>query len=164
MSANLVELIRRHHAVAAPTAVELLSAAVERRGELTDEDIREVAEQARLPEATVHGIATFYDDLIVRRGRRHVRVCTGTACFAATGGAHVDEVAAGLGVGLGERSDDGEVSLVETVCLGFCHSSPAVRDGETIDAGPGRDRAGARGRDPQRAGAAPPAACSPSRS
>jgi NADH:ubiquinone oxidoreductase subunit F (NADH-binding) len=28
------------------------------------------------------------------------------------------------------------VSLAETVCLGFCHSSPAVRDGEVIDAGP----------------------------
>jgi NADH:ubiquinone oxidoreductase subunit F (NADH-binding)/NADH:ubiquinone oxidoreductase subunit E len=137
MSANLVQLIRRHHAVAAPTAVELLSAAVEARGALTDDDIRAVAEEARLPEATVHGIATFYDDLIVRRGRRHVRVCTGTACFAATGGAHVDEVAAGLGVGLGERSDDGAVSLVETVCLGYCHSSPAFRDGDRIDAGPG---------------------------
>ena len=28
-----------------------------------------------------------------RAARRHVRVCTGTACFAATGDAHVDEVA-----------------------------------------------------------------------
>jgi NADH:ubiquinone oxidoreductase subunit F (NADH-binding) len=28
------------------------------------------------------------------------------------------------------------VSLAETVCLGFCHSSPAVRDGDVIDAGP----------------------------
>ncbi len=37
---------------------------------------------------------------------------------------------------MGERAADGSTSLVETVCLGFCHSSPAVRDGETIDAGP----------------------------
>ena len=28
------------------------------------------------------------------------------------------------------------MSLAETVCLGFCHSSPAVRDGDVIDAGP----------------------------
>jgi NADH:ubiquinone oxidoreductase subunit F (NADH-binding) len=66
-----------------------------------------------------------------------VRVCTGTACFAASGGAHVDELAAGLGLDLGERSVDASVSLAETVCLGFCHSSPAVRDGEVIDAGDG---------------------------
>ena len=72
-----------------------------------------------------------------RAGRRHVRVCTGTACFAATADVHVDELIAGLGLELGERSDDGSVSLAETVCLGFCHASPAVRDGDVIDAGPG---------------------------
>ena len=62
------------------------------------------AERSGLPEATVHGVSTFYDDLLVPRGRRHVRVCTGTACFAATGDAHVDELAGGLGLSLGERS------------------------------------------------------------
>ena len=29
------------------------------------------------------------------------------------------------------------VALVETVCLGFCHSSPSFRDGDVVDAGPG---------------------------
>jgi hypothetical protein len=36
-----------------------------------------------------------------------------------------------------ERGAHGEVSLAETVCLGFCHASPAVRDGDVVDAGPG---------------------------
>ncbi len=71
------------------------------------------------------------------RGERDVRVCTGTACFATTAGAHVDALCDGLGCELGTRSADGSVSLVETACLGFCHSSPAVRDGDVIDAGPG---------------------------
>ncbi len=137
MPTNLVQLIRRHHDVDAPTVIELLSAAIDRNGELTDADIRDVAARTGVPEATVHGVSTFYDDLVIARGRRHVRVCTGTACFAATGGAHVDELRAGLGLELGERSADGELSLGETVCLGFCHSSPAVRDGALIDAGEG---------------------------
>jgi len=136
VSQNLVELIRRHHAVAAPTALEVLKEAVEDHGEVTDDDRRRAAELSGVPEAAVYGISTFYDDLLVRRGERHVRVCTGTACFAATGDAHVDQIEEALGLKLGERSADGSVSLVETVCLGFCHSSPAVRDGETIDAGP----------------------------
>ena len=38
---------------------------------------------------------------------------------------------------LGERSEDGSVSYGATVCLGFCHSSPAYRDGTVVDAGPG---------------------------
>src|SRR4051812_4484790 len=137
MSRNLVELVRRHHTQQAPTALEVLKAAMDLRGEITDDDRRRAAEASGLPEAAVHGVSTFYDDLLQPRGRRHVRVCTGTACFAATGGGHVDEITHALGLELGERSADGATSLAETVCLGFCHTSPAVRAGDTIDAGPG---------------------------
>ncbi len=136
MSRNLVEIVRRHHAVGAPTALEVLKQAMEERGEITDEDRRLAAERSGLPEAAVHGVSTFYDDLLAPRGRRHVRVCTGTACFAATADAHVEALRDGLGLALGERGADGGVSLAETVCLGFCHSSPAIRDGDVIDAGP----------------------------
>ena len=136
MSRNLVELIRRH-SIQSPTALEVLKDAVADHGEVTDADRRRAAELSGLPEATVYGISTFYDDLTAPRGARHVRVCTGTACFAATGDAHVDAVRDGLGLKLGARSADGGVSLAETVCLGFCHSSPAIRDGDVIDAGPG---------------------------
>ncbi len=137
VSRNLVEIIRRHHAQGAPTALQVLKDALEDHGEITDDDRRSAAERSGLPEAAVYGVSTFYDDLLEPRGRRHVRVCTGTACFAATADAHIAQLSGGLGVALGERSGDGEVSLAETVCLGFCHSSPAIRDGETIDAGPG---------------------------
>jgi NADH:ubiquinone oxidoreductase subunit F (NADH-binding)/NADH:ubiquinone oxidoreductase subunit E len=137
MSRNLVELVRRHHGVDAPTALDVLKDAVAQRGEITDEDRRRAAELSGLPEAAVYGVSTFYDDLLARRGRRHVRVCTGTACFAATGEEHVDELERALGLQLGERSEDESISLAETVCLGFCHSSPAVRDGDIVDAGPG---------------------------
>jgi bidirectional [NiFe] hydrogenase diaphorase subunit len=152
VSRNLVELIRRHHDVDAPTIVERLAARVATDGHLSDEHVREVARETRIPEATVHGVATFYDDLLSPRGARHVRICTGTACYAATRDAHVREITGGLGAGLGERRADGAVSVAETVCLGFCHSSPAVRDGEVIDAGPGvveRVLAGATVRAPE---------------
>jgi NADH:ubiquinone oxidoreductase subunit F (NADH-binding)/NADH:ubiquinone oxidoreductase subunit E len=137
VSQNLVELIRRHHQVEAPTALEVLKEAVDDHGELTDEDRRRAAELSGLPEAAVYGVSTFYDDLLAPRGERHVRVCTGTACFATAGESHVEAIEAGLGLELGERSEDGSVSLAETVCLGFCHSSPAVRVGDLVDAGPG---------------------------
>jgi len=137
VSSNLVELVRRRHAVQAPTAIEVLKAAVEDHGEVTDADRRRAAERSGLPEAAVYGVSSFYDDLLVPRGARHIRACTGTACFAATAGAHVEELERALGLELDQRREDRTVSLAETVCLGFCHSSPALRDGETIDAGPG---------------------------
>jgi NADH:ubiquinone oxidoreductase subunit F (NADH-binding)/NADH:ubiquinone oxidoreductase subunit E len=137
VSRNLVELVRRRHSQQAPTALAVLKQAIDARGEITDADRRLAAERSGLPEATVHGVSTFYDDLLQPRGRRHVRVCTGTACFAATGDAHVEQLRDAFGLDLGQRADDGSRSLAETVCLGFCHSSPAVRDGDVIDAGPG---------------------------
>ncbi len=45
-----------------------------------------VATPLGLPAAASLGPATFYADLAAPQGRRHVRVCTGAACFAATGG------------------------------------------------------------------------------
>jgi len=137
VSRNLVQLVRRHHAMGAPRALDVLKQAVEDHGEITDEDRRRAAAASGLPEAAVYGVSSFYDDLLVARGARHVRVCTGTACFAATGGAHVDAICDGLALRLGERCADRSLSLAETVCLGFCHSSPAIRDGDLIDAGAG---------------------------
>jgi NADH:ubiquinone oxidoreductase subunit F (NADH-binding)/NADH:ubiquinone oxidoreductase subunit E len=137
VSRNLVELVRRHHEQGAPTALDVLKQAMDERGEITDDDRRMAAERSGLPEAAVHGISTFYDDLLTPRGARHVRVCTGTACFAATADAHVDTVRDALGLAFGERAEDRSISLAETVCLGYCHASPAVRDGDIVDAGPG---------------------------
>lgn len=135
MSRNLVELIRRHHAVQAPTALDVLKQAVEEHGELTDDDRRRAAEVSGLPEAAVYGVSTFYDDLLAPRGQRHVRFCTGTACFAADRGRAGAALRDGFGLAPGQRRPDGSVSLAETVCLGFCHSSPALRDGDVIVAG-----------------------------
>jgi NADH:ubiquinone oxidoreductase subunit E len=135
-----VELVRRHHEQGAPTALEVLKEAMDQRGEITDDDRRVAAERSGLPEAAVHGVSTFYDDLLAPRGARHVRVCTGTACFAATGDAHVEDVEHAFGLKLGERAADKSLSLAETVCLGYCHASPAVRDGDIVDAGPGAIR------------------------
>ena len=104
VSRNLVELVRRHHEQGAPTALDVLKEAMDQRGEITDDDRRVAAERSGLPEAAVHGVSTFYDDLLVPRGARHVRVCTGTACFAATGDAHVETVEQALGLKLGERA------------------------------------------------------------
>lgn len=137
MSRNLVELARRRHAQQGPAALAVLKERMAAAGELTEADLRDAAAASGLPEAAVYGVSTFYDDLLSPRGARQVRVCTGTACFAATGGAHVGRLREGLGLELGERAADGSVSLAETVCLGFCHSSPAVRDGDVVDAGAG---------------------------
>ncbi|GAA1496091.1 NADH-ubiquinone oxidoreductase-F iron-sulfur binding region domain-containing protein [Paeniglutamicibacter kerguelensis] len=95
----------------------------------------EIARSFGLPAAAVAGPASFFADFSAPRGRRHIRVCGAAACFAATGGRHVAEVEEALGVGAGNRSMDGAVSVQEVRCLGYCFSGPAALDGETACAG-----------------------------
>ena len=109
MSRNLIELLKRTGANGGTrTALAVLREAVDERGAVTDDDRRLAAQVSGLPEAAVYGVSTYYDDLRQPRGRRHVRVCTGTACWAADFDDHVRDLEAGLGVGMGERSADGE--------------------------------------------------------
>jgi NADH:ubiquinone oxidoreductase subunit F (NADH-binding)/NADH:ubiquinone oxidoreductase subunit E len=146
MSRNLTEILAAEERESPPTALDVLKLAVDEHGEVTDDDRRAAAEASGLPEAAVYGISSFYDDFVTPRGRRHVSVCTGTACWAKDFGEHTEAVGQRLGLAPGERSDDGELSLGETVCLGFCHTGSAVRDGDLVDAGDGvTDRIAAAG-------------------
>ncbi|HRO31240.1 NAD(P)H-dependent oxidoreductase subunit E, partial [Citricoccus sp.] len=89
----------------------------------------------RVPAAAVRGPATFFADYSAPRAPRHVRLCGAAACRAASGGTHVAEVEAGLGVAVGSRSADGSVSIQEVRCLGYCYGGPAALDGDEPCAG-----------------------------
>lgn len=90
----------------------------------------EIARTLGLPAAAVEGPASFFADFAAPRGRRHVRVCGAAACFAATGGRHVADLSAALGVAADDRSEDGALSIQEVRCLGYCFAGPAALDGE----------------------------------
>ena len=82
MSRNLIEMLRAREGEAPATALTVLKEAMDERGEISDDDRRHAAEVSGLPEAAVYGVSTFYDDFLQPRGKRHVCVCTGTACWA----------------------------------------------------------------------------------
>ena len=138
MSKNVIELlVRRSRGEGAPTALDVLKDAVDDHGVVTDDDRRRAAAVTGMPEAAVYGVSSYYDDLTQVRGRRHVRVCTGTACWAADFDEHVDAVKHGLGLELrpgirGRRGVAGRDRLPWVLPLaGF-----AVRDHDVVDAGP----------------------------
>jgi formate dehydrogenase iron-sulfur subunit len=82
-----------------------------------------------------------------------VKVCKGTACFAACGDASVRWFEDALGLKEGETRADGEVSLESVYCLGFCNAGPAVEIEGAVygDLTPERARALARGEKLERA-------------
>ncbi|MGW2638876.1 NAD(P)H-dependent oxidoreductase subunit E [Streptomyces sp. NPDC001348] len=95
-----------------------------------------VAARMGLPAAAGLGPADYYADLAAPHGRRHVRVCEATACFAAQGGRHLADVEQELGVTTGTVSADGETSLQTVRCLGYCYAGPAALDGAAPRTGP----------------------------
>ncbi|MGY3334169.1 hypothetical protein ACVW0K_000268 [Streptomyces filamentosus] len=73
------------------------------------------------------GPATYFADLAVPRGERHVRVCTATACFAARGRpARRGEAGETLGVTAGHVDDEGRTSLQAVHGLDYRYAAPAA--------------------------------------
>ncbi|MFF4585674.1 NAD(P)H-dependent oxidoreductase subunit E [Streptomyces sp. NPDC001388] len=113
-----------------------------------------VGARAGLPGAAALGPASYYSDLAAPHGRRHVRVCAATACFAARAGRHLVDVEDELGVTPGTTSPNGDVSVQTVRCLGYCYTGPAALDGDVPCTGPGL-AAQLAGREPPRAPAIP---------
>ncbi|WBO68653.1 molybdopterin dinucleotide binding domain-containing protein [Streptomyces camelliae] len=86
--------------------------------------------------AAALGPAGHYADLTAPHGRRQVRVCEATACFAAQLGRHLCGVERELGVAAGAATPDGETSLQAVRCLGHCYAGPAALDGDATRTGP----------------------------
>lgn len=95
-----------------------------------------VAGRLGLPAAAGLGPATFYADLAARHGRRHVRVCTAAACFAACAGRHLAEVENVLGTPVNSADPQAGASLQGVRCLGYCYAGPACLDGDLPCTGP----------------------------
>jgi NADH-quinone oxidoreductase subunit F len=137
MPGRIVTELERRYEKAGSEVLTRLGDSRRERGRLDAESVEEVAARVGLPRAHVNGAASFYADLgFAPRGERHVRVCAGTACFAASGGEHISVVGRELGVEPGSASDDGSVSLEPVYCLGYCYGGPAALDGERPCAGP----------------------------
>jgi NADH-quinone oxidoreductase subunit F len=117
--------------------LQRLRAIRDERGQITGGDVDVVAGALGLPRAHVYGAVTFFEELgLRRRGARHVQVCAGTACFAASGGRHIPAVERELGLSRGGCAPDGSVSLQPVYCLGYCYGGPSALDNEQACAGP----------------------------
>jgi formate dehydrogenase subunit gamma len=97
-------------------------------GHVDAADVPVVADVLNLAVAEVHGVVTFYRDF--RRspgGRATVRICQAEACKAVGAEALGAHARRRLGVGFGETTSDGAVTLDEVFCLGNCALGPAVQ-------------------------------------
>jgi formate dehydrogenase subunit gamma len=113
--------------------VQILHAFVERYTFISDEAIRQIADELNLSRAEVHGVVSFYHDFRTRpAGKRIIKICQAESCQAMGGRALTEYAEQKAGVALNETSDDGELTLEAVYCLGNCACSPALMDGDRV--------------------------------
>ncbi|MFD5660020.1 NADH-quinone oxidoreductase subunit NuoE [Streptomyces hirsutus] len=96
-------------------------------GHVTRTGMRFCADVLGLTTAEVTAVATFYS-MYRRRpsGDYQVGVCTNTLCAVMGGDAIFEELQEHLGLGNGETTDDGKVTLEHIECNAACDFAPVV--------------------------------------
>jgi NADH-quinone oxidoreductase subunit D len=103
-----------------------LRLAQERHGWLSREALEETAEALDVTPAYCYSVASFYDMFHLEPvGRHTIEVCTNVCCGLVNAQAVLDAFEQELGIGPGETTPDGEVTLRAVECLGGC-STPTI--------------------------------------
>lgn len=96
-------------------------------GYLPREAMTETARFLNMAETSVYGVATFYTQFyLARQGKHRIKVCQGTACHVRGASEITKAVAATLGIGPGETSDDFEFTVESVACFGSCALAPVM--------------------------------------
>ncbi|WP_454917492.1 formate dehydrogenase subunit gamma [Xanthobacter sediminis] len=127
------QVIAEHRHLEGAT-MPILHALQETFGFVPDPAVPLIAESLNLSRAEVYGVLTFYHDF--RReppGRHVVKLCAAEACQSMGGTALARHAEDRLGVGMGETSPDGKITLEPIYCLGLCACAPsALVDGQLV--------------------------------
>jgi NADH-quinone oxidoreductase subunit E len=112
--------------------IPALQIAQEENNHLTEEDMRFIATELRVPESDVFGTATFYSLLRHKPAGRHViAICHNLTCSLMGAEPLIEHLKHKLGVDEGEVSPDGVFSYHRIECIGRCDGAPAMLVDET---------------------------------
>ena len=107
--------------------IPVLHKAQEIYGYLPIEVQEMISEGLDVPLAEIYGIVTFYTQFSLNpKGKYHIGVCLGTACYVKGSGDIIDRIKQRLGVEVGQCTDDGKFSLEATRCIGACGLAPVL--------------------------------------
>jgi formate dehydrogenase subunit gamma len=131
--ARIVAIVERHRHRDGPL-IEVLHEVQADFGCIPSGAVPVIARALNLSRAEVHGVVSFYHHFRTRAPGRHVlQICRAESCQAAGGRAIEAHAQKRLGVGFGETTPDGQVTLDAVFCLGLCACSPAAMfDGEVL--------------------------------
>jgi len=122
IAATMRKLGNQRHAL-----IEALHSLQQSFGYLDKPGLTYVAASLKIPLSRVYGVATFYNHFTLKpQGEHACVVCTGTACYIKGARELLKSVSAQQGIGPGETSPDGRLSVLTARCFGACGLAPVV--------------------------------------
>lgn len=96
-------------------------------GSLQPAALRWLAETLGVPLSKVYGVATFYHLFhLTPPGQHACVVCLGTVCHLKGGPRILEALSRAHGIGPGETTPGGELSILVARCVGACSLAPVV--------------------------------------
>ena len=104
-----------------------LAIAQDERGWLATETMDFVAGYLGMPAVAVYEVATFYAMYNLKpAGRFKITICTNLPCALQDAVKAADYLKQKLGIGFGETTADGLITLKEGECMGACGDAPVL--------------------------------------
>ena len=130
MATAPIDDILARYAEVTGNLISLLHEVQSHYGFLPKDALYYLAKQTGVPVTRLYSIATFYHFFSLKpKGRHEIHVCTGTACHVKGAAGILDELKRKLGIGVGETTADGEITLNDVRCVGACSFAPVVVQG-----------------------------------
>lgn len=105
----------------------------EEHGYLPEDILRSLSKRLDLPLAEIYSVASFYKQFhFTPRGKKVVRVCTGTACHVRGAQKVLDRLQEEFQIKEGETTPDLSLTLETVGCVGCCGLAPVAAVNEEV--------------------------------
>ncbi len=97
-------------------------------GWLSDDLMKALARYLDIPSINIYEVATFYSMFELKPvGKNKINICTNISCQLNGSDFIVTHLRQQLGIGAGETTQDGNITLKEVECLGACCGAPMMQ-------------------------------------
>ena len=105
--------------------IQILNEVQEHYGYIPKHAQMGISQYLSIPMAEIYGVITFYSRFTLKpKGKYHVAVCLGTACYVKGSQKIMDRLQERLQIAPGETSKDAKFSIEATRCVGACGLAP----------------------------------------
>ncbi len=132
---EIVDSVVESHRGKVGALLPVLHSIQDRLGHVPKQAVPMIAQALSLSRAEIHGVMSFYHDFRSEpAGENIIHLCRAEACQAMGARELEKHVMERLGIGYGETTADGLVTLEPVYCLGNCACTPSIRVNDDIHA------------------------------